>query len=424
MTDTSAAPKTSKVLVVGTTADYIQWIRKVCPGRALFLTAPGIRQKATEPVPEPCEELVCSLSDIPGILAALGAHVAAHNQVITGIACFDCESMETAAHVAHCMNLEYPSASAVTNCRNKLVSKNLWQMHNITCPRVWPVHSLADVTRCLAKAADGLVLKPAFGSGSELVFLCRTLSDAATAYQTLATGLEKRRKNPLFGEENCLILAEELVSGPEYSCDFILGKDGLTLVRLTRKIKPSGLPFGTVAGYEIPAALPPHTSILQLEDLLLQAAHALGIHTGICMVDFIVKNNRPYFIEMTPRPGGDCLPHLLMVSGNLDILKLTLDVAENRPWNLDNIPFVPHMGIRVHARKAGVLKAIHSHHLAAEPRVRQMHFIREPGHVIVMPPDDYDSWLLGHVIIQTDGCNFPETRSMLLAKRLEVEIQQ
>jgi biotin carboxylase len=422
MTNTSAAPKTSKVLVVGTTADYIQWIRNACPGRALFLTAPDIRQKATEPVPDPCEELVCSLSDIPGILADLGAHVTAHNQLITGIACFDCESMETAAHVAHYMNLGYPSASAVTNCRNKLVSKQLWQMHKIDCPRVWPVHSLADATRCLSKSADGLVLKPAFGSGSELVFQCRTRSDAATAYQALAAGLEKRRKNPLFGEENCLILAEELVSGPEYSCDFILGKGGLTLVRLTRKIKPAGLPFGTVAGYEIPATLPPHTSISRFNDQLLLAAHALGIHTGICMVDFIFKNSRPYFIEMTPRPGGDCLPQLLMVSGSLDILKLTLDVAQNRPWSLDNIQFSPHMGIRIHARKAGVLKAIHSHNLEAEPRVRQMHFIREPGHVIAMPPDDYNSWLLGHVIIRTDGWNFPETRSMLLVKRLEIEI--
>lgn len=423
MTSTSAAPKTSKVLVVGTTADYIQWIKTACPRRALFLTAPGIRQNATEPIPDPCEELVCSLFDIPGILAALGAHVTAHNQVITGIACFDCESMETAAHVANCMDLVYPSVSSVKNCRSKLVSKNIWQTHNIACPRVWPVHSLADVTRCLAKAGDGLVLKPAFGSGSELVFQCRTGSDAATAYQALATGLAKRRKNPLFGEDNCLILAEELVSGPEYSCDFILDKGGLTLVRLTRKIKPPGLPFGTVAGYEIPATLPFDMNISRLKNLLLQAAHALGIYKGICMTDFICTNSRPCFIEMTPRPGGDCLPQLLMASGNLDILKLTLDVAQNRPWNLDNILFSPHMGIRVHARRSGVLKAIHSRHLEAEPQVRQMHFIREPGHVIAMPPDDYDSWLLGHVIIRTDGENFPETRSMLLLKRLEVEIQ-
>ncbi len=141
------------------------------------------------------------------------------------------------------------------------------------------------------------------------------------------------------------------------------------------------------------------------------------------MVDFVVKDNRPYLIEMPPRPGGDCLPQLLMVSTNLDILKLALDVAANLPWHLDDIRFTPHMGIRIHAKKSGILTAVNSRILDSEPRVKQLHIIRKPGHGITMPPADYDSWLLGHMIINTQGWNFPETRCMLLARRLEIEIQ-
>ncbi len=419
----SAAPKVPKVLVAGTTADYIQWIRKACPGQALFLTAPHIRKNAQEPSPDPSEELVCALSDLSFIMPALAAHLEKCNQKLTGIACFDCESMVTAALLAENLGLVYPDVTTVQNCRNKLVSKQLWQAGEILCPRVWPVHCADDVAQLLADVTAGLVLKPAVGSGSELVFHCRNRAEAQKAWEILAAGLEKRKQNPLFDHPDRLILAEERICGSEYSCDFILTPDSLTLVRLTRKVIPASLPFGTAAGYEIPGVLPPGMSMASLTGLLEKAARTLGIRTGICMVDFVVKDNRPYLIEMTPRPGGDCLPQLLMVSANLDILKLALDVAANLPWHLDDIRFTPHMGMRIHAKKSGILTAVNSRNLASELRVKQLHVIRKPGHVITMPPADYESWLIGHMIINTQGWTFPETRAMLLARRLEIEIQ-
>jgi biotin carboxylase len=423
MNDRSAVPEIPRVLVVGTTSDYIQWIRDACPGRALFITAPGIRDAASEPQPDPSEELLWDLSDMSGLMPALTAHLQTFNQTPAGIACFDCESMEPAAHLAKALGLTYPDISAIKNCRDKQISKQLWQKEKIPCPRVWPIHCLEDVLRLLPEVTAGLVLKPAKGSGSELVFLCRNQMEAKTAFHTLAAGLEKRRGSLLFGHTDTRILAEERICGPEYSSDFILAPEGAFLIRLTRKIKPAGLPFGTAAGYEIPAALPPQLSMARLADLLGKAARALGILSGICMVDFVVKNQSPWLIEMTPRPGGDCLPQLLRASGNLDILKLTLDVAENLPLDLNGIQFTPHMGIRIHAKKSGVLTAVHTHALASDPRVRQLEIRRLPGHVISLPPNDYDAWLLGHVIIDTRGWNFPETRAMMLAGRLNIEIQ-
>ncbi len=419
----SAAPNVQKVLVAGTTADYIQWIRNTCPGQALFLTAPHVRENAQEPPPDPSEELVCPLSDVSGIMPVLAVHLEKHNQKLTGIACFDCESMVTAALLSENLGLVYPDVTAIQNCRNKLVSKQLWQARKISCPRVWPVHCADDVVRLLADVTAGLVLKPAVGSGSELVFHCQNRADAQKSWETLAAGLEKRKQNPLLDHPDRLILAEERICGPEYSCDFILTPDSLTLVRLAKKITPPGLPFGTAAGYEIPGTLPPGMSMASLTGQMEKAARTLGIHTGICMVDFVVKDNRPYFIEMTPRPGGDCLPQLLMVAANLDIIKLALDVAADLPWHLDDILFTPHMGIRIHAKKNGMLTAVDSRNLASDPRLKQLHLIRKPGHIITMPPEDYDSWLLGHMIINTRGWNFPETRAMLMARRLEIAIQ-
>ena len=423
MTDTSAAHKTPKVLVVGTTADYIEWIRTRYPHEALFITAPHVRQAAREPVPDPSEELVWDLSNPAALVHALTAHMETYSQIPDGIACFDCESMVTAARLAQTLGLLYPEESAILNCRDKQIAKQIWQASDIPCPRVWPVHNIDDLMPILNNVTAGLVLKPARGSGSELVFHCRNRKEAETAFHTMVSGLEKRKENPLFAHPDHLILAEEQISGPEYSADFILTKTGLTLIRVARKIIPANMPFGTAAGYEIPGKLPLQMPGEMVTHILEKAARALGLDTGICMVDFVITNNRPYLIEMTPRPGGDCLPWLLDISGNLDILKLTLDVARNRTQNLKSFRFSPHMAIRIHAKKSGVLQAIHCRGLSSDPRVKQIHLIREPGHQIVLPPDDYDSWLLGHVIFDTDGWNFPETRCSLLARCLDIEIQ-
>ncbi|MDZ7667134.1 MAG: ATP-grasp domain-containing protein [Desulfotignum sp.] len=422
-TDMSAARSTPRVLVVGTTADYIEWIRTRYPDEALFITAPSVRQSAQEPVPDPSEELVCDLTDTAALMNAVTAHMNTWSQTPAGIACFDCESMITAARLARTLGLSYPGESAILNCRDKLISKQLWQAQGVSCPRVWPVHGIEDVMRILKDVTAGLVLKPAWGSGSELVFQCGNRKEAETAWQTMTFGLEKRKKNALFAHPDQLILAEERICGPEYSADFILTNTGLTLIRLARKMIPAGMPFGTAAGYEVPGILPLQLPVETLASVLEKAARALGLETGICMVDFVINHNRPYLLEITPRPGGDCLPWLLDISGHLDILKLTLDVAGNRLWDISAVQFSPHMALRIHAGKHGILRKIDYRDLASEPRVKQIHLIRKPGHRIVLPPDDYDSWLLGHVIFDTYGWNFPETRCSLLIRRLEIEIQ-
>lgn len=420
---TSAAHNPFRVLVVGTTADYIQWIRSRYPDEALFITAPHVRKAAEESVPAPSEELVQDLSDTAGLVDAVTAHMKTHSLIPAGIACFDCEAMVTASRLAAALGLPCPGEAAILNCRDKLISKQLWQAKGVPCPRVWPVHGIGDLTRLLKETTAGLVLKPAWGSGSELVFHCGNRKEADTAWQAMTSGLEKRKENALFAHPDQLVLAEERICGPEYSADFILTDTGLTLIRVARKLIPAGMPFGTATGYEVPGILPPHLTVEALSSVLEKAARALGLEKGICMVDFVIRYNQPYLLEITPRPGGDCLPWLLDISGHLDILKLTLDVAGNRPWDLSRVCFSPHMALRIHARKSGTLTAIRYRDLASEPRIKQIHLIRKPGHRIILPPDDYDSWLLGHVIFDTYGWNFPETRCSLLIRRLEIDIQ-
>lgn len=418
--------KKDKVLVVGTTSDYIEWIQTASPGRALFLTAPDIRENAWEPSPWEADEIVTPLDDFTCLRAKLDIHLDRWNQRISGVACFDCESLETASRLSSELGIEYPDVETIRNCRDKYLSKRIWQDNGICCPEVRPVDSLKDAVDFLSACRSGIVLKPFCGSGSELVFKCRTKDECSHAFSSIMDGLKKRCTNPLFKQNSSLehlMLAEEFIEGSEYSCDFIVENNTVRIIRMTRKIKSTSQPFGTASGYIIPA-VPPYIDLPDLEAAFLRGASALGIQRGLCMVDFIMAGHRPALIEMTPRPGGDCLPFLLKEAGNLDILSLTLDFAEGRPLPLNGVnPFTPHIALRIHAHKAGIFKGIKTEMLSGEQRVKQIHISKRPGHVITMPPADYDSWLLGHMIIQPKSGSYPETQCVLIRNRLELEIE-
>ncbi|NWH03616.1 ATP-grasp domain-containing protein [Desulfobacter latus] len=424
-------PQKNRVLVVGTTSDYIEWIRKIRPGQVLFLTEPKVRQNATEPCPDSGEEILCPICDIDAAIQALDHHQKAFGVTFSGIACFDCESMETTSILAEKMGLPYPDLGAVRQSRDKFVSKQVWRKNRISCPQTCPVNTKMEVLNFLDQVPAGIVLKPFCGSGSELVFKCVTRRQCDTAFNAVADGLSARTGSSLFKPTDAgtyQMLAEEWVGGPEFSCDFLMEKDRAVILRKTRKIKVDSQPFGTISGYAICPENDndkkmPSNEILS--DLFHRAARALGIKTGVCMVDFILRNKTPVLIEMTPRPGGDCLPFLLKEAGNIDILGLTLDAAQGVAWkNEKKGLYRPLVAFRIHARKNGVLKRINTTAVEKDKRVKKIHLIHPPGHKVTMPPQDYDSWLIGHMIIEPNRRRFFETECLLLAKCIDIEMDE
>ncbi len=391
-----------KVLVVGTTADYIDWIRRSCPGRALFLTDPIIRHQAQEPKPSPVEEILCDLSDYQLARMALKRHLQRENLSLDGITCYDCEWMELAAFLAHDLGLPYPPVRAIGNCRDKHLSKVLWHQRGVGCPQGRVVESDIEAVDFFREIGGPCVLKPLSGSGSELVFRCDDEEGCRNNYRQILSGLRERRARPLYrttSGDNPSILAEELVTGEEFSCDFLIENGHVEVIRLSRKILSQKGPFGITRGYVMPAPLPPGAHLIDFKQTLHQGAMALGITRALCMLDFFVRDGEIVLIEMAPRPGGDCLPFLLRCCWDLDILKLNLDFAQQRPVRPPEPVNPPRcVGLRLHARHGGVLKKIDTHRLEKDPRVREVYLTRRPNHVIAMPPQDYDSWLLGHVI--------------------------
>lgn len=415
-----------RVLVVGTTADYIEWIRKAYPDGALFLTDRLIRQNAREPAPTEAEEILCDLNDYSEALSSLKNHLQKWDISLDGVACFDCESMELAAKLAQHYSLPYPTVETIRNCRDKYISKLLWQQNNIRCPASRIVGTDDEAVTFFNLIKSSCVMKPLTGSGSELVFRCDSQEECRTAFAEIQKGLRERRSHRLYkSDSNSVpaIIIEELVRGLEYSCDFIVDNGRIEVIRLTKKIHSLHGPFGTIRGYIIEASLPEDVEQQMLERIFLHGAEALGIRRAVCMADFMLCGSEAVLLEMTPRPGGDCIPFLLRHSMNLDILKLNLDFARQIPVNISGLrDQKPCAGLRIHAEKSGVLQKIDTQTLSRDPRVLEIHLPRRQGHIVHMPPEDYESWLLGHIIFIPDKGDL-DRQFDELSSQIKVEIK-
>lgn len=397
-------PDNGKILVVGTTTDYIEWIRNACPGRALFLTDENLRWEADEPKPHPEEEILCDLEDIDRIRGSIDRHLRKWPMTIEGIACFDCESMELAASLAGYASLSYPSKESIRLCRDKHGSKSIWRGNQVRCPQVRLIRSADEAWSFIRETGKTCVLKPLTGSGSELVFHCGTENEVKWAVRTIQHELCEREniQSRLFGKTDGFLVAEEWIEGHEYSCDFLITDHQVRIIRLTRKIHHPAAPFGTTLAYLLLSPEESHEwQREELEQILLRGASALGINRAICMVDFLVNEEGIVLLEMTPRPGGDCIPHLVRNAWGLDMLQLNLDFAGRQTLqHLCSHNNGSMVGLRVHSDKAGRLQALGTENLIKDSRIKEINLIRKPGHRIAMPPQDYESWYLGHIIFQ------------------------
>jgi biotin carboxylase len=405
----------SRVLVVGTTADYIDWIRNSRPGAALFLTEKRIRRTSSEPVPAPGEELLFQLEDGDNPAHLLRDHTERWKIQLNGVTCYDCESLPVASRLAEEFHCSFPSPRAIANCRSKYQSKVLWKKHRVACPASQLIASAQEAWSFAAKNNESCVLKPVFGSGSELTFRCRSREDCDNAFALF----QARQKSKITA-----VLAESWVDGQEYSCDCLIKDGQVELLRLTAKISSPAAPFGTTLGYTL-ISPPEELRTANFLDKLGSAAAALGITHAICMVDFIVSSTDIYFLELTPRIGGDCLPHLIRSVHGIDMLALALDFARDcLPASTAFADTCNYgVGLRIFADKEGSLQGVDTRRIENDPRVREINITRNAGHKITLPPADYDSWLLGYIIFVPDSEPETKRQCMEILQSIHMEIQ-
>ncbi len=393
------------VIVVGTTADYVERIGERMPERTIFLSDLDIYADSLRSMPARVYQVFSSLRDPDESFSRLRRFMDDKGLSPGGVACFDCESLLLAADIARRLSLPFPTWEAVMNTRDKLISRRLWHENGIKCPRAITARDEDDVRAFIEIMDRAVVLKPATLSGSELTFVCERPEDAVEAFRVIRDGLRRRVTDKTLNRDRIvdenIVLCEEYIDGHEYSCDFISDKHETKIIRTARKYLMEEGPAGTAQAYEVPGMSREKADAIDLAGRVSRAARVLGLERCQGMADFIMRAGAPYFLEITPRPGGDCLPQIIEHSCGMDMLGTHIDFSAGRkPRIVPEKDWKHTVGLRIHAKRRGRLSAIRLWADRVRQEILETGWYREPGDRIGLPPEDYRTWVIGHVIFR------------------------
>jgi hypothetical protein len=425
------------VLIVGTTPDYVAKLYERYSKSLLFLTDARFQENPLLKKLPPSSLIFASLERSEEASRKAYEFLRTRSTTLDGIACFDCDSLLLASRLGSELGLRFPPWEAIARCRSKFETKKTWTGRGVASPIASIASSLTETLSFFKSHGENMVLKPVAGSGSELLFYCKDEPDVRKAVTILEEELPKRRGNPLFrpfpnpaGDSlidpcGCWV-AEEFISGPEFSCDFVLQDEEVFFIRETGKIKATDKPFGSVLAYTFPPRYPAGFQKRTLKEVLKKATNSLGFDWGYFMVDYILHQGAPILIEMTPRPGGDSIPELVSAATSLDTLALYLDFVQGdfkEPKEL-SLPPESFASLNFFAPMEGKIQVLDGGKVRACPHVRKLFFKKQAGDRVILPPKDYDNRLLGYCIIEAKpGLDLVE-ETRRLQQMLELRMEE
>jgi biotin carboxylase len=423
------------VLIVGTTPDYVTTLYERYSKSLLFLTDRRFQEDPLLKNLPPSSLIFAPLEKTEE--ATRRTHEALKERLtpLDGIACFDCDSLLLASRLGSELKLRFPPWEAIARSRSKFETKKAWTGHGVASSIASIASSLPETIAFFRSHGQNIVLKPVAGSGSELLFHCKDEPEVRKAVSVLEEELPARRGNPLFRPfpnpaggsfiDPCECwVAEEFVSGPEFSCDFVLQDEEISFIRETGKIKAEEKPFGSVLAYTFPPLYAPGFQKQILKEVLKKATTSLGFDWGFFMVDYILQQGTPMLIEMTPRPGGDSIPELVSAATGLDTLGLYLDFVQGGFQEPKDPTLLPgsFASLNLFAAREGRIKVLDGAKVRACPHVKRLIFKKKAGERVILPPKDYDNRLLGYCIIEAKpGLDLVE-ETRRLEELLEVRI--
>jgi ATP-grasp domain len=401
------------VLIVGTTPDYVVKLYERYSKSLLFLTDNRFQEDPLLNSLPPSSLIFASLEKSEEACRKTYEFLRTERMRPEGIGCFDCDSLLLASRLGSELELRFPPWEAVARCRSKFETKKTWTGHGVASSIASIASSLSETIAFFRSHGQNIVLKPVAGSGSELLFHCKDEPEVRKAVNVLEEELPERRGNPLFRPfpdpagaslvDPCECwVAEEFVSGPEFSCDFVLQDEEIFFIRETGKIKAVDKPFGSVLAYTFPPRYPPDFQKRTLKEVLKKATTSLGFDWGYFMVDYIVHQGTPMLIEMTPRPGGDSIPELVSAATGLDTLSLYLDFVQGNFREPNDSTLLPESlaSLNLFASREGRIEVLDGGKVQACPHVKKLFFKKKAGDRVILPPKDYDNRLLGYCIIE------------------------
>ncbi|TIT20159.1 MAG: ATP-grasp domain-containing protein [Mesorhizobium sp.] len=246
-----------------------------------------------------------------------GYHIAG----ITGFAGEDESVYATVGKLCRYFDLPGPNPTSVEQCYDKFIQRQLLTQAGVPMPTYRLATNATNVESSAAEIGLPVILKPASGSGSIGVRLCRNADELAEHTTYLLGGKHIWRSSPR-------ILVEEFAQGPYYSAD-IMGEEiiGIAAGNFGRP------PHFVFREYLHPAPLN-DGDFKRIADVSLSCLRALDLGWGPTNIEFRWTKRGPVVIEVNPRLAGGPNPRLVQLAYGVDLVTEHIKLLIGEEWNL------------------------------------------------------------------------------------------
>jgi len=335
-----------------------------------------------------------------------------HNIKFAGITTFICEAMSETAALAQALHLPFHADALVQRTRDKHKSNIAWQREGVTTPTTQKIRDLNDLLDFATQTDGPYILKPAEGSGSAWVLRVENAEGLIDAHARITAGIG-----------HSTYLAQQCVSGREFSADLYVERGNVHILRLTEKyLLPCQGRAGLVGAY-YPANV---TGGMRdtMHTTFLRGVMALGVKSGIVMVDGIWMRSKLYLLEMALRPGGDCLPDLCMHATGYDPIRIACEVALGKTPELPSIDRPkPVAALHLITDQNGLIEDINFDRLKQHPVVLHVDPYHLKGDELRSWAGSYDDSILASCIVQCVKSDDLPILVEMLTKRIDLKLK-
>lgn len=301
---------------------------------------------------------------------------------ITGFAGDDETVSATVGRLCRHFDLPGPNPASIERCCDKFAQRQLLAEAGVPIPAYRLATNATEVKSSAAEIGLPVILKPAVGSGSIGVRLCRNVDELAEHTIYLLGGKHIWPSSPK-------MLVEEFAQGPFYAVH-IMGNEVIGIEAAAFQKAPYFVFFGGT----VPAPLSDdeHRRIIEVSQSCLRA---LGLGWGPTDMELRWTKRGPVVIEVNPRMGGGTQP--VQLAYGIDLITEHVKIVIGEECNLRRTHSHFSTWRSLLPDRDGILDWIDGARLAAAVSgVAEVRFYVEPKTPIVRKGNYRDS--LGYVI--------------------------
>ncbi|BCG82807.1 hypothetical protein MesoLj113b_63490 [Mesorhizobium sp. 113-3-3] len=240
---------------------------------------------------------------------------------IAGIICAEEEVYATVGKLCQYFDLPGPNPGSIERCCDKFAQRQLLADANIPIPAYRLAANARDVKSSAAEIGLPVVLKPAVGSGSIGVRLCRTVDELDEHSTYLLGGKHVWQSSPK-------ILVEEFAQGPLYLA-YTMGDEVVGIG--SGDFSPP--PYFVCRETIFPAVLTDDEH-KRIADVSLSCLRALDLGWGPTNIELRRTKLGPVVIEVNPRLANAPHSQLIQLAYGIDLITEHIKLVIGGKWNL------------------------------------------------------------------------------------------